>query len=448
MKYIVPKIIETNWMIKPSANDSEDYMYLRKRLISIVLLLVLTALLFAAPFSSGSGGKENMAKRDVFAEYGEMDPVKIYLATDTHYIDPSLYEDSDFFIDMVKKGDGKFMPYCEEINSAFIDKVIADKPDALIVAGDLTFNGARESHASFAKMLGRVEAAGIPVLAIPGNHDFTIKRAAKFLKDSYELVDSIDASEYIELYGDFGRLDSFDFDATSLSYVYELSPNLRILCVDVNTVQGMPGILTEGTLSFVKEQLERAREDKAYVISVTHQTLLTHSELTSQGMSFINSDKLLELYEEYGVVMNLSGHMHIQHIAVSGGGVPDIATGSLMTSPNYYGEINLEGKHVSYRAVPFVVDSVPDFEKLSHDFLWDNAYRQGKENLDDSKENDDLASFFADFNVSYIAGRSDQIQWDEDIVKRWKKTGSFVPEYFKIVKREGANNFTSFDMDL
>jgi predicted MPP superfamily phosphohydrolase len=438
-------------------------MYLRKRIISIVLLLVLTALLFRAPFFSGSGGKEKMAGRSVFSEYGEIKPVKIYLATDTHYIDPSLCEGSDFFMDMVKKGDGKFMPYCEEINRAFIDKVIADKPDALIVAGDLTFNGARESHVAFARMLGEVEAAGIPVLAIPGNHDFTIKRAARFLKGSYELVDSIDASEYIKLYGDFGRMDSYDFDATSLSYVYKLAPNIRVLCVDVNTVQGMPGILTEGTLSFVKEQLEKAREDKAYVISVTHQTLLTHSELTSQGMSFINSEKLLDLYEEYGVVANFSGHMHIQHIAVSDGGVPDIATGSLMTSPNYYGEISLEGKHVSYRAVPFAVDDIPDFVSKSRQYLWDNAYRQGmdslseatgnKENASDqsgetTKADDDLAAFFADFNVAYIAGRSDQILWDDTIVKRWKKTGTFVPEYFKLVKKEGPRNFTTYDIDL
>ncbi len=432
----------------------------KKRIISIVLLLVLTALLFVAP--SFSGRKEKMASRDVFSEYEEIKPAKIYIVTDTHYIDPSLCAGSDFFMDMVKKGDGKFMPYCEEINRAFIDKVIADKPDALIVAGDLTFNGARESHVTFARMLSEVEAAGIPVLAIPGNHDLTINRAARFLKDSYELVDSIDASEYIKLYGDFGRLDSYDFDATSLSFVYELAPNLRILCVDVNTVQGMPGILTEGTLSFVKEQLEKAREDKAYVISVTHQTLLTHSELTNQGMSFINSEKLLALYEEYGVVMNLSGHMHIQHIAVSDGGVPDIATGSLMTSPNYYGEISLDGKHISYRAVSFVVDDIPDFTSLSRKFLWDNAYRQGMESLggadsadksdrhgeDTAASDDALAAFFANFNVSYIAGRSDQIPWDEDIVKKWKKTDTFVPEYFRLVKKEGAKNFTTYDIDL
>ena len=429
----------------------------KKRIISIVLLLVLTALLSRAPFFSG--GKEKMASMDVFSEYGEIKPVKIYLVTDTHYIDPSLYNDSDFFMDTVKKGDGKFMPYCEEINRAFIDKAIADKPDALIVAGDLTFNGARDSHITFAKMLGEVEAAGIPVLAIPGNHDFTINRAARFLKDSYELVDSIDASEYIKLYGDFGRIDSYDFDATSLSFVYELAPNLRILCVDVNTVHGMPGILTDGTLSFVKEQLEKAREDKAYVISATHQTLLTHSELTSQGMSFINSEKLLKLYEEYGVIMNLSGHMHIQHIAVSDGGVPDIATGSLMTSPNYYGEITLWGKHLSYRAVPFVVDDITDFANLSRQFLWDNAYRQGMESLGGTAKDGDqidgtstasdaLAAFFADFNVSYIAGRSDQIPWDEDIVKKWKKTDTFVPEYFRLVKKEGAKNFTIYDIDL
>ncbi|MCR5156860.1 MAG: metallophosphoesterase [Butyrivibrio sp.] len=416
-----------------------------RRLISVGILIVMMAL-FIAPFSNGE--KESMKDRTSFyAQYEGMEPLTIYLATDTHYIAPSLHEGSAYFDDMVLKGDGKFMPYGKEINEAFIEKVIEDRPAALIVAGDLTFNGARESHEEYAAMLKRVEDAGIPVLAIPGNHDFTVKRAARFLEDSYELVSSIDANEYLQLYSEFGREDSFDFDETSLSYIYEVAPNLRILCVDVNTIAGMSGLLTEGTLSFVEQQLKKAQDDKAYVIGVTHQTLLTHSELTSQGMSFINSDRLLELYEKYGVVMNLSGHMHIQHIAVSDGGVPDIATGSLMTSPNYYARIDIEGKKFSYNAIPFEVPSIPDFAAKAHDFLWDNAYRQGKENLKEG-DSDDMAEFFADFNVAYIAGRSDQIPWNDEVIKKWKKSDSFVPRYFEIVKEEGANNFTTFEVDL
>jgi hypothetical protein len=164
-------------------------------------------------------------------------------------------------------------------------------------------------------------------------------------------------------------------------------------------------------------------------------------------MSFIDSDKLLDLYEKYNVLMNLSGHMHIQHIAVSDGGVPDIATGSLLTSPNYYGVITLEGKRVRYEARSLDVAAVPDFAKKSHEFLWDNAYRQGKENLKEG-DSDDMAEFFADFNVAYIAGRSDQIPWNDEVIKKWKKSDSLVPRYFEIVKEEGANNFTTFEVDL
>ena len=449
-----------------------------RRLISIIFVVLLTALVLA-PFSDGER---------TFEDYGELEPVTIYLATDTHFISPSLTDGGTYYSNMIRNGDGKFMPYCSEINEAMIEKVIADRPAAFIVSGDLTFNGARESHQEYAALLGRVEEAGIPVLVIPGNHDLTLKRAAKFSGDSYELVSSIDASEYLDLYVKYGREDSYDFDETSLSYVYELAPNLRVLCVDVNTVAGMSGILTPGTLEFVEEQLKKAAEDHAYVISVTHQTLLVHSELTSQGMSFINSDKLIELYEKYNVVLNLSGHMHIQHIVVSGGGVPDIATGALLTSPNYYGELKISGKKFDYRAVPLEVPAVPDFAEKSHQFLWENAYRQGMEqlveagagaaaesasdvNLPDDAAGEladpatssaaaggdtatgagsagELAGFFADFNVAYIAGRSDLIPWDDAILKKWEQTESFVPRYFQLVQEEGAQDYTVYEIDL
>ena len=417
----------------------------KKRIISIVLLMLMMAL-FVAP--SFSGGKDKMKdRRDLFAGYDDFEPMTLYLATDMHYIAPSLTDGGEYYSNMIRNGDGKFMPYCSEINEAMIEKVIKDRPAAFIVSGDLTFNGAKVSHEEYSQMLRRVENAGIPVLAIPGNHDLTIKRAARFKGDTYELVKSIDASEYLEMYVDYGREDSYDFDATSLSYIYEAAPNLRILCVDVNTVAGMSGILTPGTLKFVEEQLIKAKEDRAYVISVTHQTLLTHSELTRQGMSFIDSDKLLELYEKYNVLMNLSGHMHIQHIAVSEGGVPDIATGALLTSPNYYGVITLEGKRVRYEARSLDVAAVPDFANNAHEFLWDNAFRQGKENIE-GEDADEMAGFFADFNVAYIAGRSDMIPWDDEVMKKWKKTDSFVPYYFELVQKEGAHDYTHFEMEL
>lgn len=426
---------------------------MKKRVLSACILLVLAALLAVSVLYT----TKHKAVKTTAAFHENMEDLTIYLASDTHYLAPELTDNGSFYNNMIRTGDGKFMPENEAINNTLIDKVIADRPDAFILAGDIAFNGARESHRQMAKMLQRIKDAGIPVLVIPGNHDFTERRAARFQGDSYELVDSIDATEFLELYGDLGPDDALSRDETSLSYVTELSPHVRILCVDVNTVVGLPGILTNSTLEYVEKELQKAKEDGAYVIGVTHQTLLVHSELTSQGMSFIGAEKLQELYEKYGVLMNLSGHMHIQHIVESKNGLTDIATGSVMTSPNYYAKLDLSEKAVRYEAIPLTVERVSDFEEQSHAFLWANSLRQGQESLiadgvDPAEfENTDsdayrMAAFFADFNTSYIAGHSDRIPWDDAMLARWDKTDTFVPKYFDLVQKEGARDFTKWTL--
>lgn len=69
---------------------------------------------------------------------------------------------------------------CEELTDAFIEEVVEAHPTVLILAGDLTFNGAKISHEAFAQKIAPIEQAGIPIIAIPGNHDLTINRSAKF----------------------------------------------------------------------------------------------------------------------------------------------------------------------------------------------------------------------------------------------------------------------------
>lgn len=421
-----------------------------KKVFSIIgIIIIAGAIAIFAIISNKPDSNRYLSEH--FTDYGDIKPLNIWLATDTHYIAPELTDGGTFYQSMIESGDGKYMYACEEITDEFISQVIEAKPDALIIAGDLTFNGARLSHEGFVKKLRQIEDAGVQVLTIPGNHDFTLKRAAKFSGENYELVESIDASDYLDLYGDFGYSQAIAKDDTSLSYVYELSDNVRVLAVDVNTVAGMSGILTKATLKFVEEQLIKAREDKAYVISVTHQTLLTHSELTSQGIIFINNDKLLELYEKYGVLCNLSGHMHIQHMKQSKGGVWDIATGSLMTAPNYHGVISLKNRKFTYDAVSTLKNSWPEIGQNARDFLWNNAYRQAQETLSESSSSinsgkaDLMAEFFADFNVNYIAGRADLIDWNQDLIDAWHETDTFVPKYIDIVKEEcsKANSMVS-----
>ena len=248
-------------------------------------------------------------------------PLTLAAATDLHYIAPELTDGGECFTRLVENADGKAMAYCEEITDAFVSQVTGEKPDALILTGDLTFNGAKASHEALAAKLSSIENAGIPVLVIPGNHDLNSTMAASFQGRSYTLVDSVDAGQFAEIYGDFGYREALARDKASLSYVYELSPGLRILMLDVNTKEA-PGTLTDDTFRWVREQLKAARQAGDLVLAASHQTLLTHNRLFSDGYVIGNGSRLLELYEEYGVLCNLSGHIHIQHHILSPVGIP------------------------------------------------------------------------------------------------------------------------------
>ena len=71
---------------------------------------------------------------------------ELIFASDTHYMSPNLTDYGKAFSDMIDNGDGKVVRYMVEIWDAFADEVIAARPDALILSGDLTINGERLNH--------------------------------------------------------------------------------------------------------------------------------------------------------------------------------------------------------------------------------------------------------------------------------------------------------------
>ena len=96
---------------------------------------------------------------------------RVLTATDLHYLAPSLTDHGPLFWQVMEAGDGKVTEYCDEITSAFLEQAAALRPDALILTGDLTFNGEEASHLALAEKLAGAEAAGVPVFVLPGNHD-------------------------------------------------------------------------------------------------------------------------------------------------------------------------------------------------------------------------------------------------------------------------------------
>lgn len=70
----------------------------------------------------------------------------IAVATDIHYLSPSLTDGGDYFLRSIAAGDGKPVHYIDEIVHAFCRQMHDEKPDYLILSGDLSFNGTETSH--------------------------------------------------------------------------------------------------------------------------------------------------------------------------------------------------------------------------------------------------------------------------------------------------------------
>lgn len=377
-------------------------------------------------------------------------PTKILVATDIHYLSPSLNDHGACFEKTILNGDGKALAYIDELTDAFVEQVIREKPAALILSGDLTLNGEKQSHLDLAQKLRSIIDCGIPVLVLPGNHDLNSGYAVRFTGKTYEPVENLKSARFAEVYAEFGYNGASARDPESLSYVYELSDRLWVLMVDVN-VPGSEGVLKPETLDWVKARLKEARAAGAQVLAVSHQNLLAHSQQISAGFVMGDAEKLLALYEEYGVICNLSGHIHMQHTAKSENGFFEAATGSLAVSANQYAQLTLRPDRLIYQTVPVDIsgwaerqgstdENLLNFAAYSADFFW--QVNRGKVIgwLQKEEKGEEMADFFAQVNLDYFQGRPDRYDREDPIFDVWQESGAFYKDYVESMRREPAVN--------
>lgn len=393
-----------------------------------LIVFVIVAIILIAIIVKRRIGRNNSVT-------SELTDMKICVASDIHYISPELTDNGRYFIQLIENSDGKAMQYCEEITDTFVAEIIEQKPDVLVISGDLTFNGAKASHQAFSAKIRKIQEAGTKVLVIPGNHDINCNMAASFKGDSYELVESINSDEFASIYSDFGYAGALSRDNSSLSYTYEAVPGLIMLMVDVNT-EDSQGVLKDSTYQWISKQLEEASKSGKHVIAVSHQNLLAHNSLFVDGFIMGDSGRLCTLYEKYGVMCNLSGHMHIQHIAESNGGVKDIATSSLIVSPCQYGVIDISVNGADYHTVPLKFHHANEAEL----FMRETSFRLIRKNIDNPSI--ESCNYFADFNGAYFAGRTDLINWDEGIYEAIRQKDSLTGIYMKSVHDDGFRDHT------
>lgn len=347
----------------------------------------------------------------------DLPPLHLAVASDLHYLSQQLTDNGPLFQELVARGDGKLMLDIETVTEAFVDGMIEERPDALILSGDLSFNGEYQSHVDLIEKLRRIQDAGIPVLVLPGNHDIAVSRTFRFEGEGYERVKNTSAEEFRELYHDFGYRQALSVDNFSGSYVYEVRRDLRLIMLDTNSY--ITNLFPEKSLSWLEKQLKAAQKAGAGVITVSHQNILLHNNLFSSGYRIANGIELELLLKKYGVMANLSGHMHIQHFAEDG--IAEVLTSPLSLVPCRWGSLTWDGEGLSYEAKSVDVAAWAEKQGLTDEHLlhfadfasesfYQNSYRQILDSYAASglpeKTIERMARCFADTNLAYFTGES------------------------------------------
>lgn len=278
----------------------------------------------------------------------------MYVATDVHYLANELHDDGEAYQKYLNSGDGRLLNYIDEITDAFINDMNIEKPDVLILSGDLTNNGEKESHTELAKKLNKLEeTAGTRVYVIPGNHDIQNPWARSLFDDKQSKVDSIESDEFDQIYGNLGYDEAISRDESSLSYLAAPSEDLWLLMLDTNIYDtnyhyGVPatnGVIKEETFNWIRECSALAKEKKVQILTVMHHNLLRHTLVMNYGFTLDNSEEAIKVFEESDLQLVLSGHIHIQDINSTKNEenpIYDVVTSALIAYPVQYGVIEFQ----------------------------------------------------------------------------------------------------------
>lgn len=421
------------------------------------------------------GGEEETSAEPPKPE--EPEGSKIVLASDIHYLSKSLTDFGEGFTHHVEHGDGKVVNYIWEITDAFIDAVISEKPDVVILSGDLTLNGEMQSHLEFAGRLAQIEEAGIPVIVIPGNHDINNSQASQFAGAKALGAEYVRPEEFAEIYRDYGYDEAVSRDAASLSYVYQIDDYTRALMLD--TCQYEPynqvgGMIRDDTYDWIEEQMEDAWDLGMNVIPVGHHNLLDESEVYVDDCTIEHSEQLIDQLDSWDVPLFLSGHLHVQHFMreEDGYGIYEIVTSSLATPPCQYGVLNYgHDESFRYHTVPLDMEAwaeaqgsedknLLNFEEYSKDFLSRVFYNQAQDefargsNFSEltKRQKDQMAKVYAALNSACYAGKVVEVREQETEksgYKLWEEEGypSILSQYLESIVRDGTVDYNSLEVE-
>jgi 3',5'-cyclic AMP phosphodiesterase CpdA len=188
------------------------------------------------------------------------------------------------------------------------------EPDALILLGDLVNDGlAPGADRDLAEIVQAARETGLPVLAVPGNHD----------GDVAPFVAAFDCPPGLHVLGGYGFLIFHDHVASD----------------DVTT-------RPEGGLAL---PLQVARDHPGLPLVVLQHNPL-HPQIEHEyPFMLTNADRILQAYREAAVILSLSGHYHPGQAAHVLDGTVYATLPAACEAPFRYAHVHMEGRAAAVR---------------------------------------------------------------------------------------------------
>ncbi|MBQ8209486.1 MAG: metallophosphoesterase [Clostridia bacterium] len=301
-----------------------------------------------------------------------MKPLKLFVITDTHYYAKSLDafgEEYERFMDFEQKCYAE-TPYINDAVFHYLKN--AKDADIVLIAGDLSFNGEKASHEEFSRVLRDLQDSGKDVYVVTAGHDIEQNPFAYDDVNGRKPAEGVKFSDLYGYYRDFGYDKAISFYKENLSYVAQLSEDVRLLVLCNDSAENKNIAYTDELLDWAKEQMDKAKADGQMMIAMEHYPVLPGQPILTliPDARQKESKKLYTLLADNGVHLIFTGHMHNQSINVveteKGNKFYDVCTGSVIGCPAFMRLVTIENEEtVHIKSIP-----VPEFE-------WDKKGKTG-----------------------------------------------------------------------
>ena len=406
-------------------------------------------------------------RQQSYVEAELRDQDKIWIITDLHYLSQDLFDDGEAFSYIEKTAAGKDLRYGKERMEALVEQVEREQPSLLLVSGDLTLNGEKQSMVELAQYFTQIEEKGTEVLVIPGNHDIASGWARVFKGDQQIVTDQVTAQQFSDIFDNHGYQQASSRDQASLSYLAKPFSNAWFLMIDSNIhsdgygkgAHPTNGRIKKETLDWIDVQLQAAKEAGVSLIPVVHHKVLQQHAMLSKGYTLDNAADLKALFNQYGIQFGFSGHTHSQNIVEEDLGQvshTEVVNGAFSIYPAVIGQLNLDDASIRYQKTQLDMASWTEKHQPSNPNLQNHlSYLQivfdntsdimvhnvlNDERWYDGETADAISQFIMPANRAYFSGEKLDQTWLEEMV--------FPSQAYQTLQAASPRNFLADYLDV